>query len=513
MKKRAKSMKLRNLVMQLEIDLQGASLIIDDRSSESDSDISLGQEVLSLFGKNVVQSSSLNPPILKDLSEIWTGILNKGLGDEKRQELIRKFPHPENCTTLAPPKLNPLVVRAASGSVIRRDKRLCDIQAQISAAIAAIGLSVTNLLKRKEEQYVGAIQQLGEAGRLLTDLFHQETLSRRELAAMNLNRSLKDTLLDAPNDDWLFGKDLEDRVRSHKTLAQSSKQLKEEKLPPIRAASSSFPKRPLNAKSSPRKSQGLRRGGRQQYQQPRRDYRTRDVRDKGFRRPEKQGQRTRYQQSVDRHPRKHTRSLVVTENKETEKLYRCLMCKGSHFIQTCSEFLNIPVAKRAEKVMSLRLCLNCLRGGHISKFCRRPICKRCNSKHHSLLHIDKIDSSKQEVNNEPTENTAHGEVATVHSACSEVSDVLLSTAHIGVIGRNGKRYTLRALLDSGAQSSFITESACNLLGIVKERVNESVKGINGVYSNIMYKCNVDVFSINSDFTKTLYYFVVCVNLK
>nr|CAI5866960.1 unnamed protein product [Callosobruchus analis] len=97
-------------------------------------------------------------------------------------------------------------------------------------------------------------------------------------------------------------------------------------------------------------------------------------------------------------------------------------------------------------------------------------------------------------------------VATVHCACSEVSDVLLSTAHIGVIGRNGKRYTLRALLDSGAQSSFITESACNLLGIVKEMVNVSVKGINGVYSNIMYKCNVDIFSINSDFTKTLYCF-------
>jgi hypothetical protein len=273
-----------------------ASLVIGDQSSESDSDISLDQDVLSLFGKNVVQSSNLSPPIQKDLSAIWAGIINKGLGEEERQELVRKFPHPENCISLAPPKLNPLVISASSDQVIRRDKRLFDIQAQISAAISAVGLSVTSLLKRKGERDVGAIQQLGEAGRLLTDLFYQETLSRRELAALNLNKSLKDTLLNAPNDEWLFGKDLEDRVRSHKNLAQSSKDLKDEKLPPTRASSSLYPKRPLNSKSSPRKIQGPRRGGRQQYQQPRQAYKAREGRDKWFRKPERQGQRSRYHQ-------------------------------------------------------------------------------------------------------------------------------------------------------------------------------------------------------------------------
>lgn len=111
---------------------------------------------------------------------------------------MRKFPYPENCISLAPPNLNPLVISASSESVIRRDKRLSDIQAQISAAISAIGLAVTTFLKRRGERDVGAgaIQQLGEAGRLLTDLFYQETLSRRELAALNL--SLKDNNFSSP---------------------------------------------------------------------------------------------------------------------------------------------------------------------------------------------------------------------------------------------------------------------------------------------------------------------------
>lgn len=271
------------------------SLIEDDHISDPDSDeVSLDEEVLSLFGKSVIQASDLSPPIQKDLSEIWAGILNTGLGDEERQELLRKFPHPENCRSLAPPKLNPLVISASSESVVRRDKRLCDMQAQISAAISAIGLAVTTLLKRGGGRDVGAIKQLGEAGRLLTDLFHQETVSRRELAALNLNKTLKATLLDVPNDEWLFGKDLEERVKSHKNLAQSSKDLKDGNIPASRSSSSSHPKRPLNFKSSPRRIQGLRRGGRQQYQQPRRDYKSRESRDKWPRKPERQGSRTGY---------------------------------------------------------------------------------------------------------------------------------------------------------------------------------------------------------------------------
>lgn len=243
------------------------SLIIEPESSLSSDSDTLDQETVSLFGKNVIHSSNVSPPIQKELSEIWTGILKKGIDDEERQELIKKFPHPENCVVLVPPKLNPLVISASSESVIRRDKRLSDFQGQISAAISAIGRAVTTVLKRRGGQDTSVIQQLGEAGRLLTDLFHQETLSRRELAALNLNKNLKDTLLNAPNDEWLFGNDLEERVRSHKSLTQSSKDLKDEKFP-----SSSSYKRSLNPRSLPRKSQGLRRGGRQQhYQQSRRD--------------------------------------------------------------------------------------------------------------------------------------------------------------------------------------------------------------------------------------------------
>ncbi|CAH1958518.1 unnamed protein product [Acanthoscelides obtectus] len=111
-------------------------------------------------------------------------------------------------------RMKTLLVTSYHGSVA-----ILTLIAQISAAISAIGLAVTNLLKRKKERDVGAIHQLGEAGRLLTDLFHQEKLSRRELAALNLNKGLKDTFLNAPTDESLFGKDLEDRFASNNPRA------------------------------------------------------------------------------------------------------------------------------------------------------------------------------------------------------------------------------------------------------------------------------------------------------
>ncbi|CAH1990315.1 unnamed protein product [Acanthoscelides obtectus] len=76
------------------------------------------------------------------------------------------------------------------------------------------------LNEKEEEGDRPYIRQLGDAGRLLADLFHQETVSRRELAVLNINKDLRDILLDSPVDDWLFGRDLEDKVKQSKSLVQ-----------------------------------------------------------------------------------------------------------------------------------------------------------------------------------------------------------------------------------------------------------------------------------------------------
>ncbi|CAH1969169.1 unnamed protein product [Acanthoscelides obtectus] len=69
-------------------------------------------------------------------------------------------------------------------------------------------------------------EKLSDAGRLLSDVHHTLSVSRKELAILNLNKEWKETLIDSPVDEWLFGEDLEERLKAAKSLQFSSKQLK-----------------------------------------------------------------------------------------------------------------------------------------------------------------------------------------------------------------------------------------------------------------------------------------------
>ncbi|KAJ8932650.1 hypothetical protein NQ318_005683 [Aromia moschata] len=137
------------------------------------------------------------------------------------------------------------------------------------------------------------------------------------------------------------------------------------------------------------------------------------------------------------------------------------LCDKNHYIQKYPSFLNCTVLERSDKVKDLKLCINCLRGGHFSKVCRRSTCRKCYSKHHTLLHVDKNENSvkhsetKNELNY--SSNTTNNDLASTpsnltFSACGTVNSVFLSTAYASVLDRNGNDHTIRVLLDSGSQS-------------------------------------------------------------
>nr|CAI5834359.1 unnamed protein product [Callosobruchus analis] len=210
--------------------------------------------------------------------------------------------------------------------------------------------------------------------------------------------------------------------------------------------------------------------------------------------------------------RHEVRSFAVTDG--SEKVQNCTLCSGQHFIQTCPEFLKIPVSKRSEKIISLRLCLNCLRSGHMGRACRRAVCKKCHSKHHHLLHVDKekksqdSDVSGNSNEAEKGEVVAERKVSTIHSARNDISSVFLATAHVEVFDKDKNKHTLRALLDNGAESSFITEEACNRLQIQREKANLFVNGINNAQSCISSKCEVQIHSASSGFSINIVCFVL-----
>ena len=69
---------------------------------EPESNNQLSEAVLSLFGKNVLEIPLTGNPLQAKVAEICTGILQNGIGEQERQEIISKFPIPENCALLGP---------------------------------------------------------------------------------------------------------------------------------------------------------------------------------------------------------------------------------------------------------------------------------------------------------------------------------------------------------------------------------------------------------------------------
>ncbi|KAJ8977521.1 hypothetical protein NQ317_003028 [Molorchus minor] len=200
----------------------------------------LQEDILTILGSDQESKKSFSDPIQIDVARRWSHILTSGLDDTVQKALLEKY-LPQRTVKIA-----------VADSVIRRDTRLVALQQQVAASMSALGMVVTTLLSDPEANR-DHIQQLSDAGRLLANIHHLESVSRRELIALNLNKNLKDTLTNTPISDLLFGTDLDNRLRAKKDLEKSGEQLKITKKAnrPIAQASTSKSKPPITEIRSP----------------------------------------------------------------------------------------------------------------------------------------------------------------------------------------------------------------------------------------------------------------------
>ena len=68
----------------------------------------------------------------------------------------------------------------------------------------------------------------------------------------------------------------------------------------------------------------------------------------------------------------------------------CPLCNVNHMLYHCDKFKKLPAIERHQLVQANKLCFNCLREGHSSKYCRKEsVCNvpNCGRKHSTWLHI------------------------------------------------------------------------------------------------------------------------------
>ncbi|XP_052754692.1 uncharacterized protein LOC128201521 [Galleria mellonella] len=195
-----------------------------------------------------------------------------------------------------------------------------------------------------------------------------------------------------------------------------------------------------------------------------------------------------------------SKSFIISS--KTSPDFSCTVCGLKHKLFDCSMFKSLPIEERIAKVSAGRLCKNCFRGGHRSFQCKMSGCRICKGKHNTLLHKQlslPVNSTTPPQAHIPCDQQTHDSstvLTTTHNAtilnepkttanfsnsiimsAVAANQALLSTALVKVTN-NDKPYILRALLDSGSQSTFITTKALQLIGLNNiQSVHQCVSGI------------------------------------
>lgn len=177
---------------------------------------------------------------------------------------------------------------------------------------------------------------------------------------------------------------------------------------------------------------------------------------------------------------------------------RCILCKETHLIYYCPRFLALSTANRISKIKSLSVCMNCLRSNHKVSSCKSTrSCNICKKQHHTLLHLDKNPDSNSDA------STSSDTLAVNHSSNDQTTDVILATALIFVKDKFGKLHSCRALLDSGSQANFIRADCVKKLGLLTNKANVSISGINSNPLNVRARVQITIHSRINNFNHDL----------
>ncbi|XP_065370916.1 uncharacterized protein LOC135963067 [Calliphora vicina] len=187
---------------------------------------------------------------------------------------------------------------------------------------------------------------------------------------------------------------------------------------------------------------------------------------------------------------------------------KCSICPEVHPLRLCPSFLAMAVEERFAIVKRQKRCTNCLGTSHEFKKCRSQyVCHLCKQKHHSLLHRTESSNpqtatrtvvlppnsnpSDSRVINPPQTSNCNNNPSTSAEAAAQMrqtystqiqstsnSTVLLGTALVDIYSDNLK-YTVRALIDSASEATFISKRLQSKLLLKTRSSQTEVHGLNG----------------------------------
>ena len=141
----------------------------------------------------------------------------------------------------------------------------------------------------------------------------------------------------------------------------------------------------------------------------------------------------------------------------------CIYCNGKHWSDKCKQYPTVTARKGKIK----GLCFICLKPGHHQKDCKvnKP-CVYCQQRnqHHGSLCINKFPSEKPAENGTKVTEPLSITVSPENTLLASDEQVLMQTATAEVDDlQKSRKHTIRLLLDTGGQRSYIAEQLAERL--------------------------------------------------
>lgn len=150
-----------------------------------------------------------------------------GVTEEKKKEVMKKYPKIGDLYTEAP-KVNFQVQKRMSDISTKRDDHFEKTQSCVGTALSALGAGISMIMDTPADgvDQETLLMYLCDAGKLLTDVFHQQTIARKSFITPLMNKEMKTTLDATKADEWLYGKDFVEQVKEAKSVDKACDVLK-----------------------------------------------------------------------------------------------------------------------------------------------------------------------------------------------------------------------------------------------------------------------------------------------
>lgn len=209
-------------------------------------DADLDQDTMIILGEDPSTSVKYGPDLHKEITKRLQHIATEGLDKDCRKALVAKYLVPSNCRYIAAPALNAELKAAIPEAASKRDKAIVVKQDQMASAISCLGQVITTQLILKNNEL---LPKLMDATRILCDIQHYDSITRRNFILSALKRDMKDALGGTKIGEFLFGDNLSETIKSAKAVTKSGTELKPDTVNKGHRPNNPMPQRRLNRRA------------------------------------------------------------------------------------------------------------------------------------------------------------------------------------------------------------------------------------------------------------------------